>query len=424
MYIESISLENIRTFAAEKTLTLNHPDSQYGEGRSLAQAPKLKNVNLLFGENACGKTTVLEAIALAALGPAVNESRIAPRPLVRFAPKTRKPSAREESKEGRIRAELVLQDSEVMQSGDKKARSNGSSEIRVTQKGELESFNATGSDHINWDSVYRSRNDSFFVVAYGATRRVESNSIRNSAKSKPSPFVRVDRIESVVQEGYPLTTLPNWFSDVKKNSARWTQIIELINGALGRKHYVFKGDKAGGEFVFSQGGMEIPFRSLSDGYKAFLGWVTDLLYHLEFASKASNLRLDEVSGIVLVDEIDLHLHPSWQMEVIGHLSKTFPRLQFVFTSHSPLIAGSVEWMNIRKLHLDRQHRTGVEVFEHPIHGLDADQILVSDLFGLESTRAPDKRDKLYKLRIAARRGDDESAKNLISEMAKGLEKKK
>lgn len=218
-----------------------------------------------------------------------------------------------------------------------------------------------------------------------------------------------------------MVSLPAWFSDHKKNSNRWKQVVDLINGALGGGHFVFEGNRINEDFVFSQGGMEIPFRSLSDGYKAFLGWVTDLLFHLDFACERSDLRLNEVSGIVLVDEIDLHLHPTWQMEVIGHLSKTFPRLQFIFTSHSPLVAGSVEWMNIKRLRLDRQHRTGVDPFEQPIHGLDVDQILVSDLFGMESTRAQAKRDRLYDLRIQARKGDDEAAKQLISEMAKGLE---
>jgi hypothetical protein len=56
-----------------------------------------------------------------------------------------------------------------------------------------------------------------------------------------------------------------------------------------------------------------------------------------------------------------------------------------------------------------------------VHGLDADQILVSDLFGLESTRAPEMQNRLYKLRIAARRGDDDAAKKLIAALAKGLE---
>jgi hypothetical protein len=50
--------------------------------------------------------------------------------------------------------------------------------------------------------------------------------------------------------------------------------------------------------------------------------------------------------LVLVDEIDLHLHPKWQMKVIGTVARALPRIQFVFTSHSPLIAGSLEWMNI------------------------------------------------------------------------------
>ncbi|MEZ5941189.1 MAG: AAA family ATPase [Planctomycetaceae bacterium] len=424
MYVESITLENIRTFAAEKTVTFNHPDSQFGEGHELAFAPKLKNVNLLFGENACGKTTLLECVALAALGPAVNESRIAPRPLVRFIPTTRKPSAREESKEGRIQATLTLHDTEVMQLLAEPSPSSGTSEIKVRQKGELEGYEFNGSDHINWDDVYRSRNDSFFVVAYGATRRVDSTMGRRRLGRPKSDFMRMGRIESIVQEGYPLISLPEWFNDHKKNSNRWKQIVDLINGALGRGHFVFEGNRINEDFVFSQGGMEIPFRSLSDGYKAFLGWVTDLLFHLDFACERSELRLNEVSGIVLVDEIDLHLHPTWQMEVIGHLSSTFPRLQFIFTSHSPLVAGSVEWMNIKRLRLDRQHRTGIDPFEQPIHGLDVDQILVSDLFGMESTRASAKRDRLQKLRIQARTGDDEAAKRLISEMAKGLEGKK
>lgn len=424
MFVESITLENIRTFAAEKTVTFNHPDSQFGEGHELAEAPKLKNVNLLFGENACGKTTVLECVALAALGPAINESRIAPRPLVRFVPKTRKPSAREESKEGRIQATLALHDTEILKLRDEPVSISGTSEIMVRQKGELEGFEFEGSAHINWEEVYRSRNDSFFVVAYGASRRVDSTMERMHSKRRRSGFMRMDRIESIVQEGYPLISLPAWFSNHKKNSNRWKQVVDLINGALGSGHFVFEGNRINDDFVFSQGGMEIPFRSLSDGYKAFLGWVTDLLFHLDFACQRSELQLNEVSGIVLVDEIDLHLHPTWQMEVIGHLSRTFPRLQFIFTSHSPLVAGSVEWMNIKRLRLDRQHRTGIDPFEQPIHGLNVDQILVSDLFGMESTRAPAKRDRLYKLRMQAQSGDDVAARKLISELANGLEGKK
>lgn len=424
MFVEMISLENIRTFAAEKTVTFNHPDREYRDDNDLEYVPHLKNVNLVFGDNASGKTTLLEAVALAALGPAITESRIAPRPLVRYVPTSRKPTAREKSKKGRIKVSLALHKSEIMPLGGKASPNTGFTELIVKQRGELESFDCEGSDHINWEAVYRSQNESFFVVAYGATRRVESSTEPYQSKRRSSSFIRVNRIESIVQESYPLSTLQSWASNKNKSGKRWKQVVDLINGALGRGHFVFEGKQVNGDYVFSQGGMEVPFRSLSDGYRAFLGWVTDLLYHLNYACVKSKLRLDEVPGIVLVDEIDLHLHPSWQMEVIAHVAKTFPRLQFILTSHSPLIAGSVEWMNITRLQLDSQHRTKVDPFKEPIHGLDVDQILVSDLFGMESTRSQRKRDRLYKLRVQARRGDDEAAKKLISELARGLEDKK
>ena len=169
--------------------------------------------------------------------------------------------------------------------------------------------------------------------------------------------------------------------------------------------------------------VQIPFQSLSDGYRSFLGWVVDLLYHLQYVCPETQ-SLRTVRGVVLVDEVDLHLHPKWQMTVIATLAKVLPKLQFVFTSHSPLVAGSLERTNIVRLKLGSRNRSSTSRIDISVHGLDADQILVSDLFGLESTRAPEKRDRLYDLRIKARTGDDEAAKQLISEMAKGLEGKK
>lgn len=420
MYINSISLENVRTFAAEKTIYFNHPDRKYSDNGSAPRKPKLKNVNLLFGQNASGKTTVLEAIALASLGPAISDSRISPRPLVRFLPKSREPSARESRLRANIRASLSLQDSEVLSPPLGDAKLEWSSELTIAQRGELESFEHTASKNVNWEALYQSTNESFFIVAYGATRRVDPY-WELAAKLPPrSSFMRGSRIESIVQEGYPLVPLQAW-PPQHKNGDRWNQVVELINKALGSGHFEFKGEEKNEEYYFSQGGLDVPFRSLSDGYRAFLGWIVDLLFHLSFATEASQQRLDEVSGIVLVDEIDVHLHPKWQMEVVGNLSRAFPKLQFIFTSHSPLIAGSVEWMNITHLQLDHQHRTGVKPFDQPVHGLDADQILLTDLFGLKTTRARAKDRQLDDLTRLARSGDDEAAKQLIAALARGTE---
>ena len=97
-------------------------------------------------------------------------------------------------------------------------------------------------------------------------------------------------------------------------------------------------------------------------------------------------------AIVLVDEIDLHLHPTWQRKLMDHLSKTFPRTQFIVTAHSPLFAQAAQDANL--VLLKRDPTSGVVVI---LQGEDQlpnisnwriDQILTSDLFGLDTSRPP------------------------------------
>ena len=163
----------------------------------------------------------------------------------------------------------------------------------------------------------------------------------------------------------------------------------------------------------------MPFQGLSDGYRAFVGWVADLLYHVCFGCPAGKKLVDN-RGIVLVDEVDLHLHPKWQMRVVETLAKSLPRMQFVLTSHSPLIAGSLERTNVIRLRL-RRNRSSVQRAKESIHGLDADQILLTNLFGLASTRARPKDRQLDDLARRARNGDTTAARQLIEAMATGLE---
>ena len=167
--------------------------------------------------------------------------------------------------------------------------------------------------------------------------------------------------------------------------------------------------------------MLIPFQSLSDGYRAFIGWVADLLYHVCFGCP-SGKKLVENRGVVLVDEIDLHLHPSWQMKVIPTIAKALPNMQFVFTSHSPLVAGSLEWMNILTLKVtSKTNRTIAKRLKQSIHGLDADQILLTDFFGLKSTRAASKRPELKKLRLEATAGGDDDKLAYVRALSLGSE---
>lgn len=89
---------------------------------------------------------------------------------------------------------------------------------------------------------------------------------------------------------------------------------------------------------------------MSDGYRASLALVADILRHLINAHGVDQFREDsqagtvqvDASGVVLIDEIDAHLHPSWQRQIGFWLKKRFPNIQFLVTTHSPLICQAAD----------------------------------------------------------------------------------
>ena len=90
MYVDQLVLNNIRTFNARKEINFVHPDQEFfSENEVSAAKPRFVNVNLLLGDNGSGKTTILQALALAAFGPAVTQANLGTRDLIRITdPKT------------------------------------------------------------------------------------------------------------------------------------------------------------------------------------------------------------------------------------------------------------------------------------------------------------------------------------------------
>lgn len=96
-------------------------------------------------------------------------------------------------------------------------------------------------------------------------------------------------------------------------------------------------------FLNSDGSKEIhPLRELSDGYRNTLSMISDIAYRMAMLNPQ---LLDDVttqtSGVVLIDELDLHLHPQWQQRIVKDLTTIFPKVQFIVTTHSPNVIGSV-----------------------------------------------------------------------------------
>lgn len=171
------------------------------------------------------------------------------------------------------------------------------------------------------------------------------------------------------------------------------------------------------EPLFTQRRVNLPLGALSDGYRAYIGLVGDLIYHLH-RSCPPRSELTSLPGLVLVDDIDLHLHPSWQRHVVPRLASTFPRLQFVLTSHSPLVTGTLQSENIFLMEADGDGPSQVRQITEPVHGLNADQVLTSSYFDLETTRAPEARKNLLRLAREAENGDPAEAIKFLRELSK------
>ena len=118
--------------------------------------------------------------------------------------------------------------------------------------------------------------------------------------------------------------------------------------------------------------VRVPMKNLSDGYKNTIGMIADIAYRMAILNpQLLENVLTETPGIVLIDEVDLHLHPVWQQRIIRDLQTLFPKVQFIVSTHAPSVISSVKRENMLVLDADGQPYTlPVEVY-----GKDANSIL-------------------------------------------------
>ena len=405
MYIESITMREFRTFKQVSTNFL-HPDEQYGDEH---EPPGVTNMNLMIGTNGSGKTTLLKGIALAALGPAVADSGLFPYYLIRRV------FGQEGNREASIKA-VFIPNRQDRKNGFPESVERIHSHIRIDHRGDLERLKWAHDDDKHWHPIFSSRSDAFFFVGYGSSRRVEKADRVDEAGRRVSSFSRARRIMSLFEEAYSLLPLSHWLPRYQDNDpARFAEVRELVNRLLGRDRYRFTGDMEDGEYLFEDRNIRVPFPALSDGYRPLLGWIGDLLYHI-CETCPSGKRIAENQGIVMIDEVDLHIHPGWQMRLLPEIARQLPRIQFIVTSHSPLLVGSLEWRNIIVI---RQITDGssLERVRAQVSRMDADQILLTDIFGLESTRSASQTRRIRALLAHARDGDTEAARKLMAELS-------
>ena len=412
MYIHKLEAKQFRCF---ENLSL---DFQYpGRKRGSHPTPKLPNVNLLLGENGAGKSSVLMAIALGVLTEIIGSSGYRPYYLVRRTDN----SDVLESTIAEI--EVTLHNTPEEQGNALYPQINSvRSSAKIERKQSLENIQPLGmfppGPYIH--ELYSDISSSFFLLGYGASRRTENTENFDSSVRNRNYAKRFQRVASIFHDYMGLTPIDVWYRELIFRGNRLGQGVELMNRLLPADVQLLLPKRASDEPRVSVRGTPLPFGALSDGFRGFIGWAGDMLYHLcQLTPEGS--KMTDMRGVVMVDEVDLLLHPEWQRTVINSLATTFPNLQFFFTSHSPLLAGALQADNLFITEFDSETNSiKVVQGEQNVYGLSADQILTSSYFGLSTPRAPGAVEDMKELARKAGSDNGASALELMRRLTKGF----
>ena len=182
---------------------------------------------------------------------------------------------------------------------------------------------------------------------------------------------------------------------------------------IDRLFYMFDEEQKPELWLRLQSGNEIKFDGLPAGYKRLYSIVLDLSYRAYLLNKQTDI---EPTGLAMIDEIDLHLHPSLETEVVARFTRTFPKLQFIMTSHSPIVVSNLTSSHQRNK-VFRLVAGENQPHELPdLFGIDYDDILLDWMAGYPRNK------ELDFLKFSIKRALDMNNENLISMRKSELEK--
>ena len=214
-------------------------------------------------------------------------------------------------------------------------------------------------------------------VFFSTNRSVVSSA--STARSRAAGGKSAAYAEALVPRPMYVAQFADWMRVQKalaKEHSAAKQHLQVLRSAVDRFLPTYENlrpadeaDEKSSHLKINQGKIELDVGQLSDGERGVLALVLDLARRLSQANPSLDDPLSEGHAVVLIDEIDLHLHPKWQRQIIHNLTKTFPRCQFIATTHSPQVIGEVEH--------DRIHIMADGEVYSPTHsyGVDSSRVL-------------------------------------------------
>lgn len=369
-YFLSLTLENVRCFGPKQTLDLSD-----GKG-------KPARWTIILGLNGTGKTTLLQSLV------GFNDMRPPPTPahFNDWLPRFRKFFEVVSTFIGLREAEAEL--------SMHFAITRGLIAVPAQSAGHSFIVRSHGVEHGWLGDLKEEDAPVLWCFAYGAGRRVGSVSLTEGEVDDPTATLFSDRAELRNPEEWLLQLDYAAKSNTRDKDAqhRLAHAKELLLAIMPEGEITDircipgcgPNPKARAEFQTPYGW--VPLRQLGYGYQTLITWVADLANRMAERYPDSKNPLAE-PAVVLVDEIDLHLHPKWQRKLMSFLTGKFPNTQFIATAHSPLVVQAAADANLAVLRREGDHVV-IDNEVDNIRNWRIDQILTSDLFNLETARPP------------------------------------
>lgn len=385
MYLDHITLKNLKGFK-NLSFSLARPDGTYA------------GWTVFTGDNGSGKSTLLKAIAIGLTGRDVARSL--------------QPSFHRwvgaGSEQGTIELTLVPEKGvdEYLQGGRtsyspfqavihlKAVDADAMLEEDTSKK------KATSAQRGPWSGQAKG----WFSCGYGPFRRVFGAS-PEATRLMVGPTT--ERYVTMFQEAASLFEVDQWLRSLNHKKLEQKQpeaqlldlILEILCDDLMPNQITIDRVDSDGLWLRDRNGLQLAWTEMSDGYRAALALLADILRHLVKAYGFEGLAEHDAegklrivrSGVVMIDEIDAHLHPEWQREIGFWLKAHFPNIQFLVTTHSPIICQAADPNGLfvlpepgssqepRALSHDEYQRI---IASRP------DTILLTPAFGLQNTRSP------------------------------------
>lgn len=390
MYVSKVDLENIRGFADLK-FDLKRPDGTYA------------GWTVFTGDNGSGKSTLLKAIAIGLSG--------------KDTARALQPSFHRWIRDGAGSAEASIQleiarckdDDALVESGKAPSERFPARMVLRNSSKEPQLLQTTPSkkpDNYSTPNrtIWSLDASGWFSCGYGPFRRVFGAS-PEATRQMVAPVT--ERFVTMFQEAASLAEVDQWLRNLKHKeletkpaeSEQLSVVLTLLRDDLMPNQIAVDRVDSDGLWLRDRNGVQLAWGEMSDGYRAAAALLADIVRHLINTYGTDGLtelgpdgkmRIKR-SGVVLIDGIDAHLHPEWQREIGFWLKRHFPNIQFLVTSHSPIICQAADPNGLFVLPepgSDVQPRPLTKEEYERVIAARPDTILLTPAFGLQNTRSP------------------------------------